>query len=67
MITTIDGVKCKRGEPVWEIGVTVKGVYMPTRSVVHSLNNPVLHPEKCWKSYDLCKKECEKNNKKLKL
>ena len=63
MITTLDGIKAKRGESVWEIGVSLKGVYIQTRSIVHSSTNPVSNEERCWKSYDLCQKECDKRNR----
>lgn len=63
MIITLDGIKAKRGESVWKIGITLKGVYMPTRSIVHSSTNPVSNEEKCWKYYDLCEKECRKLNR----
>lgn len=66
MITTLDEVICKRGERVWEIGITLDGIYRPTSSVVHGGYNDVTNPDRCWKDYDLCKEECDKLNNKNK-
>jgi precorrin-6B methylase 2 len=66
MITTLDKIKAKKGQHVWEIGITTKGVYAPTASTVHSKTNPITNPERCWKSYELCQKECDKLNSKTK-
>lgn len=67
MIKTVDNKNAKRGDIVWEIGVNLKGVYKPTRGVVSSPIYRVSNEDKCWKDYDLCKKECNKrNNKKTK-
>ena len=66
MITTLDKVVCKRGETVWEVGVTNTDFYRPTRSIVHGGYNDVTNPGACWKDYDLCKEECDKLNKEEK-
>lgn len=62
MITTLDKIECKRGEIVWEIGIDLKGNYQPTRSIVHGWHNSVINVDRCWKEYELCKKECERLN-----
>lgn len=61
MITTLDNFICKRGERVWEIGISKEG-YRPTMSVVHGMKNRVVNPDKCWKDYNECIKECDKKN-----
>lgn len=62
MIKTLDGFKIKKGKNVWEIGVTIDGVYMPTRGTYGSSTNPIHFEDRCWKSYRLCKLECDKKN-----
>lgn len=68
MITTIDGTLCKRGDIVWEIGVSKEG-YRPTRSVVYGpFGQRLVNEDKCWKAYDLCLNECNaRNNEKSQL
>lgn len=63
MITTLDKVVRKRGEYVWEIGVTIGGLYQPTRSKVHGQGlNRVINPNRCWSTYQLCEDECNQLN-----
>lgn len=61
MITTLDKVKCKRGETVWEVGISSEG-YRPTRSIVHGLHGGVANPKRCWKDYEQALKYCEQLN-----
>ena len=61
MITTLDGITCKRGARVWEIGISATG-YRPTMSVVYGQSNRLVNPNRCWKDYDLCLAECDKLN-----
>ena len=64
MITTLDGQKKKRGETVFEIGVTVGGEYRPTRSVVGSRGNfAVVNEDGCYSTREACQKECDRKNK----
>lgn len=71
MITTVDGIKCKKGEKVWEIGVLFNngiGTYKPTLSVYLGSKNRLANEDKCWKSYSECIKECAKmNNENIQL
>lgn len=64
MLKTLDGFTCKRGEIVYEIGVTTKGIYSPLRVKVHSRSASycIINEDRIWKSYDNCKAECEKMN-----
>jgi len=62
MITTLDGVTVKRGQTVWEIGVSIKGVYKPTMSRLYSHSNGVTNPNRCWRSYLSCEAECDRLN-----
>ncbi len=66
MITTKEGIVKKRGQKVWEIGITVDGIRTPTISIVHGGYNDVTNPDRCWSEYDNCLTECEKMNKKEK-
>jgi hypothetical protein len=62
---TIDNHIAKKGDVVWEIGVTTEGVYRPTRSVVGAkhCSNRVINKNKTWHSREACSHECDKLNK----
>jgi len=62
MITTIDGHDVGRGYGVWEVGITVKGIYTPTRAIVHGGANAPADSDRCWKSFNKCNEECERLN-----
>jgi hypothetical protein len=66
MIKTLDNQTLKRGKIVWGIGVTIKGVYMPYRAVVHSLKYELHNPNEGYADYDNAQKECDRLNKKNK-
>jgi hypothetical protein len=61
MIKTLDNVKCKRGDVVFEIGVNIEGIYRPCRSIVHRC---LTNPDRCWKACSECQKECDLLNSK---
>lgn len=62
MIITIDGERKKRGDFVYEIGVTVDGKYMPVKSLIGSSRMPLTNPDKCWASRESCQAECNYKN-----
>lgn len=66
MIKTLDNQTLKKGSIVWGIGITVKGVYMPYRAVVHSINYDLANPNEGYFYRDNAQKECDKRNKKSK-
>lgn len=55
---TLDGVKLKRGDPAWEVGITLKGAYRPTMGYYLSTTTPIFKLDGCWSDYLKCKKEC---------
>lgn len=62
MVTTKDNIICKRGDRVWEIGVSQEG-YRPTMSTVHGQGaGRLVNPARCWKDYNGCLLECNKLN-----
>ncbi|MEK6882699.1 MAG: hypothetical protein AABY22_23960 [Nanoarchaeota archaeon] len=65
MITTLDGIKVKNGDFVWEIGTN--GNYRPTLSVVGSRSpqKRVVNPDRCWGDLKECEKECDKLNRAI--
>ena len=62
MIITLDNHKLRKYDKVWEIGVTIYGIYVPTLSIYGSSKNPLSNEERCWKSYELCLAECDRKN-----
>jgi hypothetical protein len=64
MITTLDGVVKKKGDKVWEVGVTLDGVRLPTLGIVDGGKNAVTNPCKCWAFYDNCYDYIQEHYKK---
>lgn len=63
MVTTLDGVVCKRGTFVYEVGVGhPNGTYMPCNARVHMGSHHPTNPDKCCSTRELCQKECDKLN-----
>lgn len=60
-MTTVDGIKKKSGDRVWEIGISKDG-YRPTRSIVNGIANRVVNPDRTWNDYNQCLSECDKLN-----
>lgn len=66
MIKTLDGVKKKRYDRVWEIGVDADGNCKPVIAVVHGKEECKVASTQCWADKQLCQDECDQINKQLK-
>lgn len=62
-LTTKDGITLKRGDYAWEVGVTTKGVYQPTRSRYGVGEFQVLKKDECFGLWENCQRLCEEMNK----
>lgn len=64
MIKTLDGLKLKRGEIGFIVGVTLQGVYMPCRVKAHSTNPSYSIPDetKVYSMRSSCQVECDRLN-----
>jgi hypothetical protein len=65
MITTLDGVKLKRGDIGFFIGVTIQGEYVPGRGKVHSKSPDYSLPneDRVYSTRQACQEACDIKNK----
>jgi hypothetical protein len=64
MIITEDNVKCKRGQIMWIVAVTIQGIYTPYLVKAHSKSSAYSdHCLKVWSTIELCQEQCDRKNK----